>query len=107
MNRAYEEELLRAEMGVRYPGFRPRKIRNEERWNGILIYVRAVNAERGRGPSIRELSRELGISSLSTVEGYVERMLRAGWLYRTEDKHGWLYAGRPAVDRVTGGVRND
>lgn len=102
MNRAYEEEPLRAE--VRYPGFRPRKIRNEERWNGILVYVRAVNAERGRGPSVRELSRELGISSLSTVEGYIERMVRAGWLYRTEDKHGWLYAG---AGHVAGGVRND
>ncbi len=97
MDRA--DELLRTELGVRYPGFRPRKIRNEERWNGILVYVRAVNAERGRGPSVRELSREIGISSLSTVEGYIERMVRAGWLYRTEDKHGWLYA---SADRVTG-----
>ncbi len=69
-----------------------RKIRNEKKWREIYVYVLDFNTATGSGPSIRSLSCAVGISSLSTVYGYVDRMLRAGWLYRTEDEHAWLYA---------------
>ena len=71
---------------------RARKIRNEEKWREIYVYIMDFNTATGSGPSVRNLCLATGISSLSTMYGYIDRMQRAGWLYRTEDGHAWLCA---------------
>ena len=78
---------------------RARKIRNQEKWQAIYAYILEFNTATGSGPSIRNLCLAMGISSLSTMYGYIDRMQRAGWLYRTEDEHAWLcaYPGKLAA----------
>ena len=71
---------------------RARKIRNEEKWREIYAYILEFNTATGSGPSVRNLCLAMGISSLSTMYGYIDRMQRAGWLYRTEGEHAWLCA---------------
>lgn len=72
-----------------------RKVRNEARWQTIYMYVGAYNRQHGKGPSIREISGAVGIRSLSTTDGYINRMLKAGWLYRSNDEHAWLFTVNP------------
>ena len=71
---------------------RARKIRNEGKWREIYVYILNFNTVTGSGPSVRNLCLAMGISSISTMYGYIDRMQRAGWLYRTEDEHAWLCA---------------
>lgn len=46
----------------------------------IIRYIEAYAAREGKQPSIREIGKAAKISSLSTVSGYLRRMLRDGLL---------------------------
>lgn len=44
----------------------------------ILLFIQSFTAEKGFGPTMREIGRAVGLSSTSTVAGYLERMSKAG-----------------------------
>lgn len=44
----------------------------------ILLFIQSFTAEKGFGPTIREIGRAVGLSSTSTVVGYLSRMSKAG-----------------------------
>ena len=59
---------------------RARKIRNEEKWREIYAYILDFNTATGSGPSVRNLCVAMGISSISTMYGYIDRMkVSASW----------------------------
>ena len=44
----------------------------------ILLFIQAFSAEKGFGPTIREIGKAVGLRSTSTVAGYLNRMSKAG-----------------------------
>lgn len=55
----------------------PRAI-NQGRTSQILLFIQAFSAEKGFGPTIREIGSAVGLRSTSTVAGYLNRMSKAG-----------------------------
>ena len=46
----------------------------------ILLFIQAFTAEKGFGPTIREIGIAVGLRSTSTVAGYLGRMAKAGMI---------------------------
>jgi len=57
-----------------------------ERQKQVLEYIRAVVAERGYPPSVREIGEALGLSSPSTVHSHISALVRAGKIRRDPSK---------------------
>lgn len=54
----------------------------EEQERRILACIRDFIQERGYPPTVRDIARELGISSTSVVDYHLKRLERAGWIER-------------------------
>ena len=57
-----------------------------ERQKQVLEYIRAVVAERGYPPSVREIGEALGLSSPSTVHSHISALVKAGKIRRDPSK---------------------
>lgn len=55
----------------------PRAI-NQGKTDQILMFIQAFSAEKGFGPTMREIGEAVGLRSTSTVAGYLNRMSKAG-----------------------------
>ena len=53
---------------------------NHEMRRRIIRCISEYDPENGRSPSMREIAAQVGLSSLSTVCGYLHRMTRDGLL---------------------------
>lgn len=51
-----------------------------QRQTDILAYISKHNDEKGYSPSFREIGKAVGLSSVSTVAGHIERLVRDGYL---------------------------
>ena len=60
---------------------------NIERRNRITLYMNFFYMTYGKQPSVREIGKAVGISSTSTVSGYLQRMEREGTLARSESRN--------------------
>lgn len=60
---------------------------NIERRNRITLYMNMFFMTYGKQPSVREIGKAVGISSTSTVLGYLQRMEREGTLLRSESRN--------------------
>lgn len=54
----------------------------EEQEQRVLEYIRDFIQERGYPPTVREIARELGLSSTSVVDYYLKRLEQARWIER-------------------------
>ncbi len=54
----------------------------EEQERRILEYIRDFIQERGYPPTVRDIARELGISSTSVVDYHLKRLEQARWIER-------------------------
>jgi len=52
----------------------------------IYNYIRVVSHESGYPPSIREIAAAVGLSSPSTVQSHINRLISLGYLVREEGK---------------------
>ena len=52
----------------------------------VLAVIRALNAERGFPPTVREIGERMNISSSSTVQTHIRALERLGLLTRDESK---------------------
>ena len=57
-----------------------------ERQKQVLEHIRAVVAERGYPPSVREIGEALGLSSPSTVHSHISALVKAGKIRRDPSK---------------------
>ena len=48
----------------------------------VLEYIRKFQSEKGYAPSMREISRDLGIRSMSLIRWYLSKLERAGRIKR-------------------------
>lgn len=48
----------------------------------VLEYIRRYTTERGYAPSMREISRDLGIRSMSMISWYLSKLEKAGRIKR-------------------------
>lgn len=48
----------------------------------ILEYIRKFQSEKGYAPSMREISRDLGIRSMSMISWYLSKLEKAGRIKR-------------------------
>ncbi|MFJ1601558.1 winged helix DNA-binding protein [Streptomyces sp. NPDC088261] len=64
-----------------------------ERQEQILRVVRTWIAERGEGPTIREIGLEVGLSSTSSVAYQLRRMEERGLISRTGHKWRTVHLG--------------
>ena len=62
-------------------------VRNAERRTVICDYIRQSYKEKGTLPTVREIGRVAGLSSLSTTAGYLNRMVREGILKKTDTRY--------------------
>lgn len=76
---------------------------NTETRNNIAKYMISFFDEYGRQPSFREIGRAVGITSTSTIAGYLHRMQKDGELGKTETKNRAFYV-RP--DRIMYAEKN-
>lgn len=60
---------------------------NIERRNRITLYMNMFYLTYGKQPSVREIGKAVGISSTSTVSGYLRRMEKDGTLARSEARN--------------------
>lgn len=60
---------------------------NIERRNRITLYMNMFYMTYGKQPTVREIGKAVGISSTSTVSGYLQRMEREGTLARGEQRN--------------------
>lgn len=60
---------------------------NIERRKRIALYMNMFYTTYGKQPSVREIGKAVGISSTSTVSGYLQRMERDGTLARSESRN--------------------
>lgn len=52
-----------------------------ERWPELLDCIMMYKAAHGGlSPTYREIGKMMGITSVSTIAGYIDRMVRDGWL---------------------------
>lgn len=54
----------------------------EEQEQRVLEYIRDFIQERGYPPTVREIARELGLSSTSVVDYYLKRLEQVRWIER-------------------------
>ena len=81
-----------------------------EKQRQIYEYIRSISSERGFPPSIREIGRAVGLSSPSTVQSHIEKLIDAGLIVREDGKTRTLkVAGQaqsvsvPLIGTVTAG----
>lgn len=83
----------------------------------ILDYIKKIIAEKGYSPSIRDIRRDLGIKSTSTVHTYLEKLEKKGYIQKEDGKSRTLRVDSlvsgdistprpmvPIVGRVTAGM---
>lgn len=69
---------------------------NIERRNRIKLYMNMFYMTYGKQPSVREIGKAVGISSTSTVSGYLQRMERDGMLARTDGRNRSYFVVLPS-----------
>lgn len=57
-----------------------KNIRNPNRRKDIIAFISWYRLKHGKAPSIREIGSAVGLSSTSTVAGYLYRMAKEGSL---------------------------
>ncbi len=65
--------------------------RNRQMRNEIIRYMEEFSRTHARQPSIREIGAAVGLSSTSTIAGYLSRMVRDGQLGKIEGKYHNYY----------------
>jgi repressor LexA len=85
-----------------------------ERQRRILEVIRALTAERGYPPSVREIGERVGLSSSSTIHAHLKALERRGLISRDATKPRALRSGSmppshdavvlPVLGRVAAGV---
>ena len=75
---------------------------NTERRDRILLYMRMYCMTYGKEPTVREIGKAVGISSTSTIAGYLQRMEREGIIGRGESRNRTYFAAEPAAESLTG-----
>lgn len=54
---------------------------HHERWPELLDCIMVYKSDHGGlSPTYREIGKMMGITSVSTIAGYIDRMVRDGWL---------------------------
>jgi repressor LexA len=56
------------------------------RQTGILRFIYDTLENKKYPPTVREIGKAVGLSSTSTVHGYLKRLDQKGWLYRDPNK---------------------
>lgn len=77
---------------------------NTERRDRILLYMRMYSMTYGKQPTVREIGKAVGISSTSTIAGYLQRMEREGVIGRNECRNRTYFATEPVAEKLTGTV---
>lgn len=77
---------------------------NTERRDRILLYMRMYCMTYGKQPTVREIGKAVGISSTSTIAGYLQRMEREGVIGRNECRNRTYFATEPVAEKLTGTV---
>ncbi len=70
---------------------KPRMPRNTQMRLDIIHYMEDFSRRNARQPSIREIGAAVGLSSTSTIAGYLSRMVRDGQLGKVEGKYHNYY----------------
>ncbi len=65
--------------------------RNTQMRINIIRYMEEFSSRNARQPSIREIGAAVGLSSTSTIAGYLSRMVRDGQLGKIEGKYHNYY----------------
>ncbi len=63
---------------------RARTPRNNQTRKNILAFVYSFSKKEGTPPSVREIMDAAGHHSISTTAGYLDRLVRDGYLIRSE-----------------------
>ena len=64
---------------------------NKIRQENICSFVKEYLEKNGKPPTVREIGAAVGISSSSTVAGYLNRMVRDGKLKKTDEARNRCY----------------
>ena len=67
-------------------------IRNPETRKNIVNFMVSYSQENNREASVREIGAAVGITSTSTMAGYLERMVREGSLIKGENRKSRIYS---------------
>ena len=67
-------------------------IRNPETRKNIVNFMVSYSQENNREASVREIGAAVGITSTSTMAGYLERMVREGSLIKGENRKRRIYS---------------
>ena len=67
-------------------------IRNPETRQNIVNFMVSYSQENNREASVREIGAAVGITSTSTMAGYLERMVREGSLIKGETRKRRIYS---------------
>lgn len=73
---------------------------NTERRDRILLYMRMYCMTYGKQPTVREIGKAVGISSTSTIAGYLQRMEREGVIGRSESRNRTYFAAEPVTENL-------
>ncbi len=71
-----------------------------EKEQGILQYIKKCRIEHGYAPSVRDIQREVGIKSTSTVHSYIEKLSRKGFIQKEDGKSRTLRLDEDGDRRV-------
>lgn len=71
--------------------------------NNIARYMISFFDENGRQPSFREIGKAVGITSTSTIAGYLHRMQKDGELGKLDNKNRSFYV---SPDRIMYAEKN-
>ena len=78
---------------------------NTERRDRILLYMKMYYMTYGRQPTVREIGKAVGISSTSTMAGYLQRMERDGMIGRSEGRNRTYFVAEGAAEAITANER--
>ena len=78
--------------------------RNIETRDVIVHYMLSFSREKGRQPSVREISMAAGHASLSTTAGYLRRMVREGLLEKGGQRNRSYSANLSALPAMKKGA---
>ena len=67
-------------------------VRNPATRRNIVNYMITYYMENNRQPSVREIGHAVGITSTSTMAGYLTRMVNEGSLARNDDNARRIYS---------------
>ena len=67
-------------------------MQNKERRLRICDYVKNYIKKNGRDPTVREIGVAVGVSSTSTVAGYLSRLVRDGMLQQGDTRYRKYHA---------------